>query len=231
MLKSQMLLPVFAASAALAVLAAVGPAHALKDDGSGSPIESLGTAFGIISAPEEPIITYRERSPLVLPPKPDALPAPRSSAVQAAPNWPQDQEVVRARRAKQESPARLRGEAASDDPARLKPGENQNVYAPTKTAGPVNGPGAGDPCEKLDPDNKNCPPDQYWKRLSVQAQPQAANKLQAGVEPPRTYLTQPPKGYMTPTSSNVEGGFEPRRTDVVEDPRDFYWKRGQEGQR
>jgi len=220
MLKSQMRLPVLAASAALAAFAAVGPAHALKDDGSGSPIESLGAAFGILSKDDDPVITYRERSPLVLPPKVDALPQPRSSAVRGAATWPQDQEVVRARRNKDESPARMRGEAAANEDARLRPGETRNVYAPTKATGPVNGPGAGDPCEKLDPDNKNCPPDQYWKKLSVQAQPQA----------PRTYLTQPPKGYMTPTSSNVKGGFEPRRRDEVSDPRDFYWKRGQEGQ-
>jgi hypothetical protein len=227
MLKSQMRLPILAVSAAFALGAAMGPAHALKDDGSGSPIESLGTAFGLIAPPADPVITYRERSPLVLPPSTTSLPAPRKPVVQGAQNWPQDQEVVRARRNKDESPARLRGEAAADENARLKPGDNRNVYAPSRSAGPVNGPGAGDPCANLDPDNKNCPPDQYWKRLSVQHQPQAQNKLQAGVEPPRTYLTQPPKGYMTPTSSNVKAGFEPRRNDVVEDPRDFYWKRGQ----
>lgn len=228
MLKSQMRLPVLAASAALAAFAAVGPAHALKDDGSGSPIESLGAAFGILSKDDDPVITYRERSPLVLPPKVDALPQPRSSAVRGATNWPQDQEVVRARRNKDDSPARIRGEAAANDDTRLKPGDTRNVYAPTKVSGPVNGPGAGDPCEKLDPDNKSCPPERYWQKLAVQAQPQAENKMQAGVEPPRTYLTQPPKGYMTPTKSNVKAGFEPRSKDIAEDPRDFYWKRGQE---
>ena len=90
----------------------------------------------------------------------------------------------------------------------------------------MNGPGA-DPCARLDPDNKNCAPGQYWEKLNVQAQPQAQNKLQAGVEPPRTYLTQPPKGYMSPTNSDVKGGFEPRRRDDLSDPRDFYWKQGQ----
>jgi hypothetical protein len=226
MLKSQLRLPVLAASAVLGLFAAVGPAQALQDDGAGSPIESLGTAFGIISPPDEPTITYRERSPLVLPPKSE-LPAPRKSAVQGAQNWPQDQEVVRARRKKDENPARMRGEATATDNAGMRPGGERNVYAPTKVTGPLNGPGA-DPCEKLDPDNKNCPPDIYWKKLNVQVQPQATNKMQAGVEPPRTYLTQPPKGYMTPTSNNVKGGFEPRRQEVSDDPRDFYWKRGQE---
>jgi len=226
MLKSQMRFPILAASAAFAVVAAIGPAHALKDDGSGSPLESLGTAFGLLNAPEEPVITYRERSPLVLPPKVESLPAPRTSAVRSNQNWPQDQELVRSRRNKEESPARIRGEAA-DENARLRPGDNRNVYAPTKVTGPVNGPGAGDPCAKLDPSDKNCAPGQYWDKLSVQAQPQVQNKLQAGVEPPRTYLTQPPKGYMAPTNSGVKGGFEPRRSDDLSDPRDFYWKQGQ----
>ncbi len=227
MLKSQMRFPILAASAALAVVAAIGPAHALKDDGSGSPIESLGTAFGLIKPSEEPNISYRERSPLVLPPKVESLPAPRSSAVRGTQNWPQEQEVVRARRNKEESPARLRGEAAMDDGGRLRPGENRNVYAPTKVTGPLNGPGAADACAKLDPSDKNCAPGQYWDKLNVQAQPQAQNRLQAGVEPPRTHLTQPPKGYMMPTNSDVKGGFEPRRRDELSDPRDFYWKQGQ----
>jgi hypothetical protein len=213
----QFRLPILAASAVLG-LSLAGPAHALKDDGSGTPLESLSSLFGLDEKSDDPAIKYRERSPLVLPPNTGALPAPRPPAAKAATNWPQDQEVVRARKKQQETTARVRGEDP-DDNLRQRPDQMRNVYAPN----PVNGPGAADPCERLDPDNKSCAPGTYWGKLAVSHKPkEEAPTLQAGVEPPREFLTQPPKGYMKPTK-NVKATFEVGRRPEEVDPREFYW--------
>ncbi|CAA2138039.1 hypothetical protein [Methylobacterium bullatum] len=51
------------------------------------------SSIGLIE-PEKPAITYRERAPLVMPPKLDgkALPPPRAAT--ATPQWPKDPEIV-----------------------------------------------------------------------------------------------------------------------------------------
>lgn len=58
--------------------------------------------IGLIE-PEKPAITYRERAPLVMPPKLDgrALPPPRSAS--ASPEWPKDPEVVERQKAASEA--------------------------------------------------------------------------------------------------------------------------------
>ena len=157
-------------SALLVASAAAGlffaaPAWAINDDGRGSAFESLMDMVGMGEKSDPPPIAYRERSPLVVPPKMD-LPAPQPPASQRAAAWPTDQELVRARKKQTESNARSMakfnesngGEKVSVQELR----EGRSVGKPT---GPVSGPGTG--CS-MDPfDKSGCSPSEYWSRLAV----------------------------------------------------------------
>ena len=191
------------------------PAFAINDDGRGSMYESLLDMVGMGEKSDPPPIAYRERSPLVVPPKLE-LPAPQQPASQRAAAWPTDQEVVRARK-KADTSARRKyietngGEIVSAEELRA----GRTAQQPS---GPVSGPGTG--CS-MDPFDKGCSPQEYWSKLAVTAGRKEEPSLQAGVEPEREYLTQPPKGYMKPTQ-NVKATFEPYKKDD-EDPRAYYW--------
>ena len=67
---------------------------------------------------EKPLIEYRERAPLVLPPKAE-LPRPLPPVAQRSQAWPQDQDVVRQRQAAAER-AKPRGNDYSKDPATVR---------------------------------------------------------------------------------------------------------------
>ena len=73
----------------------------------------------------------------------------------------------------------------------------------------------------MDPFDKNsCTVAEYWGNLSAKSEKKDELSLQAGVEPPREYLTQPPKGYLKATQ-NVKATFEPNIKED-EDPRAFF---------
>jgi len=206
---------VLAARAAAAFLSAT-PAFAINDDGRGGIYESLMDMVGMGEKSDPPPIAYRERSPLVVPPKTD-LPAPRQSASRREAAWPTDQEIVRARK-KDDTSARRKyletngGEIVSAEELRA----GRTTQKPT---GPVSGPGTG--CS-MDPfDKSSCSPQEYWGKLAVTAEKKEDAGVQAGVEVEREYLTQPPKGYMKATK-NVKATFEPYKKDD-EDPRSYYW--------
>lgn len=211
-------------SALLAACAGAGlfmasPAFAINDDGRGSMYESLLDMVGMGEKSDPPPIAYRERSPLVVPPKLE-LPAPQQPASQRAAAWPTDQEVARARKKATESNARSMakyketngGEIVSAD--ELRAGRSAD-----KPTGPVSGPGTG--CS-MDPfDKSGCSPAEYWGRLAVAPTKKEETGLQAGVEPDRDFLTQPPKGYLKATQ-NVKATFEPVKREE-DDPRSYYW--------
>jgi hypothetical protein len=76
----------------------------------------------------------------------------------------------------------------------------------------------------MDPFNKSgCSTGEYWKQVRTNVKTETKSQLEAGVEPDREYLTQPPKGYMAP-KANVKATFEPRNREE-EDPRDFFRKK------
>lgn len=204
------------AACAAAGLLTSAPAFAINDDGRGGIYESLMDMVGMGEKAEPPPIAYRERSPLVVPPKME-LPSPKQAPSQRAAAWPTDQEVVRARK-KADTSARRKyletngGEIVSAEELRA----GRTTQKPT---GPVSGPGTG--CS-MDPfDKSSCSPQEYWGNLAVTSGKKEEPTLQAGVEPEREYLTQPPKGYMKPTQ-NVKATFEPYKKDD-DDPRSYYW--------
>jgi hypothetical protein len=203
-------------SAATGLLMAA-PAHAIEDDGRGSTLESLLDMVGLSDKKESDAIQYRERSPLVVPPKME-MPTPQPRPSQRAQAWPQDQEVVRARKKQVESNARVMSKyVESNGGEKLTPEEMRAMRTPGgSSAGPAPG------C-KMDPfDKTGCTVAEYWGNLSARTEKKDELALQAGVEPPREFLTQPPKGYLKATQ-NVRATFEPN-IKPDEDPRAFYWE-------
>ena len=173
----------------------VTPAHAL-DDGKGNTLLDVLDIVGLGEKKEEPYIQYRERAPLVLPPKSE-LRQPLPPAAERSADWPRDPEAVRAAKRAQEN--RLRREEFDErDPhmagkltrqGRINPADAKEHSGPEQACSMV-------------PDSPNrCDPTTLWKNLAVKSDTPASRGLQAGVEPDRQYLTQPPKGYMAPKKS------------------------------
>ncbi len=203
------------AASAMAGLFMAAPAFAINDDGRGSTIESLLDMVGMGDKKESDTIQYRERSPLVVPPKMD-IPTPQARPSQKAEAWPQDQEVVRARKKQAESNSRVMSKFIDTNGGeKLTPEEMRAMRTPgASSAGPATS------C-KMDPFDKGaCSVAEYWGNLSAKTEKKDELTLQAGVEPPREYLTQPPKGYMKATQ-NVKATFEPN-IKPDDDPRAFF---------
>ena len=147
-------------------------------------------------------IEYRERSPLVVPPRLD-LPPP-VSAVQVAPNWPKDPDV---QRHKAQIEARRKSKVSPEESARvLLPSElamrrpkTSNVNSDsTKPGG-----GAGELLSPSQLGYKGGLMGIFGSGTKVETAPFTG-------EPTRDSLTQPPSGYQTP-SPNFAYGTGPKQ--------------------
>jgi hypothetical protein len=151
-------------------------------------------------------IEYRERSPLVVPPKLD-LPPPASAAAEApAPNWPKDPD---AQRRKAAATARKKENKDPREAARiLSPAE----LAAGKTAGPARTnndpiqPGATNTNLLLSPSELG-----YKGGFSGLFGGSKTETAPFKGEPTRESLTQPPTGYQTP-SPNFAYGTGPKES-------------------
>lgn len=202
-------------------LGCVTPAFAF-DEGRGSAFDAVMGMFGLADKKEEPFINYRERAPLVLPPRTD-LRQPKPAAAVRAPNWPQDQEIVAARKRAVEARTRTpRDETGMEivSARDLKSTGRISAADRMENASPAAG-----PCSMDIGSPNQCDPNTYWKNLAVKKEGPEKGELIAGVEPERKYLTQPPKGYVKATN-NVKPTFEPRGQQE-EHPLDFYRKKPQ----
>jgi hypothetical protein len=155
-------------------------------------------------------IDYRERSPLVVPPKLD-LPPPASSAADVkAPNWPKDPDEARRKAA---IAARKKAKPDPIEASRiLSPNELNAGRTAAGTSGGSRGsdsaiPG-GDPGQKaiLSPSELG-----FEGRFSSLFGGNKAEVKEFKTEPPRESLTQPPPGYQTP-SSNFAYGTGPKES-------------------
>jgi hypothetical protein len=151
-------------------------------------------------------IDYRERSPLVVPPRID-LPPPDASAKVQAPNWPKDPDVAARKAAAANQGSKYapgedaRTAARALTPAEMAPKRVRN----TSTANDVSAP--GDP-------NRNIvlSPKQLGYDGGLFKNMFGGNKgevAQFKGEPSREDLTQPPTGYQTP-SPNFAYGTGPK---------------------
>jgi hypothetical protein len=157
---------------------------------------------------ENSSIDYRERSPLVVPPKLD-LPRPASEAsAKPAPNWPQDPDEKRRKAAiaarKKEKGDRRSATEISDAAARpLSPSE-LNV---ARTRPDPDNVRTSDSLKPGDPGGTPLSPSQlgYEGGFMGLFKGSKTESAEFKAEPPRSSLVQPPPGYQTPSSSYLYG--------------------------
>lgn len=192
-----------AVSAATSLGLSAGFANA-ADDGYKDVFSSVLTAVGVLNPDVTPDIDYRERPPLVLPPKMTLeKPVPEGAGKTAA--WPQDPDVIAARKAaaaarapmanilgnpdlKSSHDEQMRGRIAGTDSADIPESALRHDRCGNN--------GNGKNCLVVSPDELKAMNDRY------QASGLAEKKdIVAGEEPERVYLTQPPKGYLKVTKT------------------------------
>jgi hypothetical protein len=154
-------------------------------------------------------IEYRERSPLVVPPKID-LPPPAASAEVPVPNWPKDPEVKRRKEAKA---ARQKDNKDPREASRiLTPNE---LAVGTKPAGSTRG-----SADSTQPGNSLNNPILSPSQLGYEGGFKGlfgGSKTESAPfkgEPTRDSLTMPPPGYQTPSPNFAYGTGGPRESLV-----------------
>ena len=188
------------------------PARAL-DDGQQNIFETL---LGFIMM--NPVdrndkaaeIDYRERAPLVLPPKMD-LRQPQEPGSTRSASWPQDPDVLKHKKAMLEA-SRAKGSPAKGNDVLSKQELNTGRYATTDST--PQQPRCGDNqhnCLYVNPDV-----------LRAGGEFEPTKTVAVGEEPEREYLTQPPKGYRVATKK-VEATFDtPAKVkDETADPKAY----------
>lgn len=170
---------------------------AAADDGYDNVLSSVATAVGIFKEDESPEIDYRERAPLVLPPKMDLV-KPSQTAARPA-SWPQDPDVARRRKAAADARAPmpnllgnehdgmnkaelLKGRVAGTD-SNDRPEISRRLSACGKD---------GNGCLHVSPDALQAE-SEHFKANNPEGD---SADLKAGEEESRVYLTQPPTGYL-----------------------------------
>jgi hypothetical protein len=146
-------------------------------------------------------IDYRERSPLVVPPKID-LPPPDSAAQVRDPNWPKDPDVA-ARQARAAAAKTGRAEDTLEAARTLTPAEMAPKRARTSSSAASDNTAPGDP-------NRNIilSPKQLGVESGMFKNMFGGNKGETAKftgEPTREELTQPPAGYQTPSPNYAYG--------------------------
>lgn len=167
------------------------------DDGYQDVFSSVATAVGLMKPDPAPDIDYRERAPLVLPPKMDLV-AP-SAGISHPASWPQDPDVKARNRAAADSRAPVpvgRGSDLLSKEEMLK-GRTDDRPLSAQRAADCGQNGNRRNCLVLSPDQLKAENEHY---LANNPDSDKA-ELQPGQEPDREYLTQPPKGYMRLTKA------------------------------
>ncbi|MGJ4930687.1 hypothetical protein ACQR1I_26215 [Bradyrhizobium sp. HKCCYLS2038] len=147
---------------------------------------------------ETPTINYRERSPLVVPPKLD-LPPPAGTEKAEAPNWPRDPDEQQRRAAAAARKKENKDPVAASrllTPAELKAGR----VASSKTID-TKQPG-------VTPNNPTLSPSQLGFKGTLFGLFKGGNDKEVATftsEPPRESLVQPPAGYQTPSPNQIYG--------------------------
>jgi len=191
----------------LVLVAATSAARAQDGDEDDSTFEEkiIHNLMGSIGATsmDNRGIDYRERSPLVIPPKVDLPPPASTSASITAPNWPKDaDEVERARLRALSKQKKVTGSEGARPlmPNELAAGRTKHVAA----------------TEPLQPGVTQSPmlsPSQLGFKGNLFGTLFGGEKTESAPftgEPERETLTQPPPGYQTP-SPNYAYGTGPKQ--------------------
>jgi hypothetical protein len=200
-----------AVAAGIGLVMAAGPVRAGDDDDEDDKtfeekiIEGIMKGIGGTNM-ENQGIDYRERSPLVVPPKLDLPPPASASAEVTAPNWPKDPDA-----------ARRKAAIAARKKANKDPVEASRILTPSelekgKIAAPA--PTSVDP---IQPGNSTTSPILSPSQLGYNGGLMGlfgGSKVETAPfkgEPTRESLTQPPPGYQTP-SPNYAYGTGPKES-------------------
>lgn len=189
------------------------PAFA-ADDGYENVFSSVLTAVGVLTPDAAPEIDYRERAPLVLPPK-QTLVKPQEPGVARTAAWPSDADVIRRKKAADDAKAPVESTfnhtndhvMSKDEQMKYRAsqsGEDSDAYGCSISHKSMSH------C-RIDPDAMKAE-DKRYKAMNAG---HADDELTAGVEPERLYLTQPPKGYLKATKNVVatHEAPQPKRDD------------------
>ena len=189
---------------------ASGPVRAADDDDDDKTFEEKvieGIMAGIGGTNmENKGIDYRERSPLVVPPKIDLPPPAGTSADVKAPNWPKDPDVQRQKAA-----------AAARKKANKDPIEASRILTPSELAAGKTAGGSRKDNDPVQPGNSYNNPILSPSQLGYNGGLGGlfgGSKVETAPfkgEPTRESLTQPPPGYQTP-SSNFAYGTGPKES-------------------
>jgi hypothetical protein len=214
---------VVALGAALAMTA--GAARAADDDNEKSFsdrfIDGIKTTIRGGTSIDDGTIQYRERSPLVVPPRLDLPPPDTASKEVKAPNWPKDPDEGRRR--------------ANAGKNKSKPGILDavlNPFLPSKPGEATSAASAEPPSlpPPPRPDNETAKGDPVYDRAgnlfkgnAITSQLGLSNfnlfggsKSESAVfanEPTRESLTQPPVGYQTPSPNFAYGAGAPLKNE------------------
>src|SRR6202012_1505066 len=192
----------------------VGVARAQDDDDDGKTFEEKiidGVMAGIgATNMENRGIDYRERSPLVVPPKLDLPPPASTSAEVNVPNWPKDPDEARRKKAvaaRKKDVAKLPWEAGRG----LSPDELNVAKTAPGTSGGTRDSDSTNPgvsnATALSPSKLG-----YNGGLWGMFHGNTSEEAKFTGEPTRESLTQPPVGYQTP-SPNFAYGTGPKESN------------------
>jgi hypothetical protein len=191
------------------VLGGVGPARAQDDSVEGNSILNLekriwnGFVHGLgLRSADDPVIEYRERSPLVVPPSRD-LPPPQAKAAPKDPAWPHDPDAARKK-------ARTKRTATNVDASRVLDAAGRPL-TPSELNAPGGTVSTASPAPASGPEGRPYNPSElgYFGGLfSGRAFGFGGYADEVGTftnEPPRAALTAPPVGYQTPSPEQPYG--------------------------
>jgi hypothetical protein len=203
------------AAVCAALAAHVTPVLAGDDDDDDEPsfeqkiIRNLMHGIGAVDGTEKGI-DYRERSPLVVPPKLN-LPPPETGQASTAPNWPKDPEVEERRKARLAAKNRDKSKEWGQV---LTPAEMGVGAARARTA--TSAPQPGDPFSAGEGKGAVLSPSQLgFKGFGNIFGGDKPEQAPFAGEPPRESLTQPPTGYQTPSPSYAYGlGVDDQKKDA-----------------
>lgn len=190
----------------LLICGAIGQASAEDDDElpDVKVMRSIMKGLGLKKPGEENQIEYRERSPLVIPPSLD-LPAPETtSIVDKNPAWPDDPDLKARREAKKHQRRSVDWEEDSRalTPRELdRPGASRTVATNRTGAEQKSGEEA---VNQISPSALGYKGG-LWKLKSFMGFEPEEETATFEHEPKRTDLTQPPPGYMTPSTEQPYG--------------------------
>lgn len=183
-----------------ALAASLGTSGARAQE-SGSLMRDTLSTLGLVEKDQAPI-DYRERAPLVMPPKIDgkALPTPRQRA--ANPQWPKEPEVVARERevAERRTPRGNQVQGRYDD--------NNATLSPDEIRGGRRADAQIPRTNEYKPGDNNR--DSFWVNpfdLMKDKSPESAQP--SATEPSRYTLTEPPTGYRKSPRPNTRANSEP----------------------